>query len=227
VVGGTFNSIGVLGLAFIGNNLFLAELGPPANAGGQLIKGGQITELIAASPNTSRGNAIVVNKPISRLQSPDPQLLNQPQVFINPAAISSGPVLDRERCLPPLGVKLSSSVPADPGTAPGLYMGSLGLPSDSAVTGGLAQPPEVDQYGTICTTLVDWVAQASLSPFLSLNQTLGPVTAVAFDSQTNSTASMAIADDPGLFIPDQSLQNSAILFPQTQQHGQGHVYIVP
>jgi len=227
VVGGTANSIGVLGLAFIGNNLFLAELGPPANAGGQLIKGGQVTELIAASPDTSRGNAIVVNKPISRLQSPDPQLLNKPQVFINPAAIASGPVLDRERCLPPLGVKLSSSVPADPGTAPGLYMGSLGLPSDSAVTGGLAQSPEVDQYGTICTTLVDWVAQASLSPLLSLNQTLGPVTAVAFDSQTNSTASMAIADDPGLFIPDQSLQNSAILFPQTQQHGQGHVYIVP
>ena len=172
VVGGTFNSIGVLGLAFIGNNLFLAELGPPANAGGQLIKGGQITELIAASPSTSRGNAIVVNKPISRLQSPDPQLLNQPQVFINPAAIASGPVLDRERCLPPLGVKLSSSVPSDPGTAPGLYMGSLGLPSDSAVSGGLSQPPEVDQYGTICTTLVDWVAQASLSPLLSLNQTL-------------------------------------------------------
>ncbi len=92
VVGGTFNSIGVLGLAFIGNNLFLAELGPPANAGGQLIKGGQITELIAASPDVSRGNAIVVNKPISRLQSPDPQRLNQPQVFINPAAIAVGPV---------------------------------------------------------------------------------------------------------------------------------------
>lgn len=227
VVGGTANSIGVLAMAFVGNNLFLAELGPPANAGGQLIKGGQVTELIAASPDTSRGNAIVVNKPISRLQSPNPQRLNQPQVFINPAALVVGPVGDRERCLPPLGVKLSSSVPADPGLAPGLYMGSLGLPSNSAVTGGLAQPPEVDQYGTICTTLVDWVAQASFNPLQSLNLPLGPVTALAFNSQTDSKANLAIADDLGLNIPDQSLQNSAILFPTTVTPGQGHVYIVP
>jgi hypothetical protein len=227
VVGGTANSIGVLSLAFIGNNLYLAELGPPANAGGQLIKGGQVTQLISASPDVSRGNAIVINKPISRLQSPDPQLLNQPQVFINPAAMAAGPVGDREKCLPPLGVKLSASVPADPGLAPGLYMGGLGLPSNSSVSGGLAQAPEVDQYGTICTTLIDWVAQASFNALLSLNQPLGPVTAVAFNSQTDSKANLAIADDPGLFIPDQSLQNSAILFPQTVQHGQGHVYIVP
>jgi hypothetical protein len=227
VVGGTANSIGVLSLAFIGNNLYLGELGPPANAGGQLIKGGQVTELIAASPDTSRGNAIVINKPISRLQSPDPQLLNQPQVFINPAALALGPVGDREKCLPPLGVKLSSTVPADPGLAPGLYLGSLGLPSNSAVSGGLAQVPEVDQFGSICTTMIDWVAQASFSPFLSLNQPLGPVTALAFNSQTDSKANLAIADDFGLFIPDQSLQNSAVLFPTTQTHGQGHVYIVP
>jgi hypothetical protein len=228
VVGGTFNSIGVLSLAFIGNNLYLGELGPPANAGGQLIKGGQVTELIAASPATSRGNAIVINKPISRLQSPDPQLLNQPQVFINPAAMAVGPVGDRERCLPPLGVKLSSTVPSDPGVAPGLYMGSLGQATEAAaVTGGMTQPPEVDQFGSICTTMVDWVAQASLSPFQSLNQPLGPVTALAFNSQTDSKANMAIADDFGLSIPNQSLQNSAILFPTTVTHGQGHVYIVP
>jgi hypothetical protein len=192
-----------------------------------LIKGGQVTQLVAASPNVSRGNAVVINKPISRLQSPDPQQLNQPQVFINPAAFAVGPVGDRERCLPPLGVKLSSSVPADPGLAPGLYMGSLGLPSNSAVSGGLAQPPEVDQYGTICTTMVDWVAQAALDPLLSLNVPIGPVTALAFNSQTDSRANLAIADDPGMFIPDQSLQNSATLFPQTSLHGQGHVYIVP
>ena len=228
VVGGTANSIGVLSMAFIGNNLYLGELGPPANAGGQLIKGGQVTELIAASPDVSRGNAVVINKPISRLQSPDPQLLNQPQVFINPAAMAAGPVGDREKCLPPLGVKLSSSVPADPGLAPGLYMGSLGLPTETAVvSGGMTQPPEVDQYGTICTTMIDWVAQASFNPLLSLNQPLGPVTALAFNSQTSSTANLAIADDPALFIPDQSLQNSAVLFPQTTLHGQGHVYIVP
>jgi hypothetical protein len=228
VVGGTANSIGVLSLAFIGNNLFLGELGPPANAGGQLIKGGQVTELIAASPSTSRGNAIVINKPISRLQSPDPQLLNQPQVFINPAALAMGPDGDRERCLPPLGVKLSSSIPADPGLAPGLYLGSLGQAADAAaVSGGMDQPPEVDQFGTICSTMVDWVAQASFNPLLSLNQPLGPVTALAFNSQTVSTANLAIADDLTLHIPDQSLQNSAVLFPTTTQHGQGHVYIVP
>ena len=228
VVGGTANSIGVLSMAFIGNNLYLGELGPPANAGGQLIKGGQVTELIAASPDVSRGNAIVINKPISRLQSPDPQLLNQPQVFINPAALAMGPVGDREKCLPPLGVKLSASVPADPGLAPGLYLGSLGQATDAAtVTGGMTQPPEVDQYGTICTTMIDWVAQASFNPLLSLNQPLNPVTALAFNSQTDSKANLAIADDAGLFIPDQSLQNSAILFPTTQTHGQGHVYIVP
>jgi hypothetical protein len=228
VVGGTANSIGVLSMAFIGNNLYLAELGPPANAGGQLIKGGQVTELIAASPAVLKGNAIVINKPISRLQSPNPQLLNQPQVFINPAAMAAGPVGDREKCLPPLGVKLSSSVPADPGLAPGLYMGSLGLPTETAtVSGGMSEAPEVAQYGTICTTMIDWVAEASLNPLLSLNQPLGPVTALAFNSQTTSTANLAIADDPSLFIPDQSLQNSAILFPQTTLHGQGHVYIVP
>jgi hypothetical protein len=227
-VGGTFNSIGVLSLAFIGNNLYLGELGPPANAGGQLIKGGQVTELIAASPDTSRGNAIVINKPISRLQSPDPQLLNEPQVFINPAAVAWGPVGDREKCLPPLGVKLSSSIPADPGLAPGLYLGSLGQSTDAAtVTGGMTQPPEVDQFGTICSTMIDWVAQASFNPLASLNQPLGPVTALAFNSQTDSKANLAIADDFGLSIPNQSLQNSAVLFPSTQIHGQGHVYIVP
>jgi len=228
VVGGTANSIGVLSMAFIGNNLYLGELGPPANAGGQLIKGGQVTELIAASPSVSRGNAIVINKPISRLQSPDPQLQNQPQVFINPAALAMGPVGDREKCLPPLGVKLSSSIPADPGLAPALYLGSLGQAADAAaVSGGMNQPPEVDQFGTICSTMIDWVAQASFNPLLSLNQPIGPVTALAFNSKTDSKANLAIGDDFGLFIPDQSLQNSATLFPTTQTHGQGHVYIIP
>jgi hypothetical protein len=91
----------------------------------------------------------------------------------------------------------------------------------------MTQPPEVDQFGTICSTMIDWVAQASFNPLLSLNQPLGPVTALAFNSQTDSKANLAIADDFGLSIPDQSLQNSAILFPTTQTHGQGHVYIVP
>jgi hypothetical protein len=226
-VGGLSKGVGVLSMAFMGNDLYLAELGPPANPSGQLVKGSQVTVIQAASPSTQRGGAREVNKPISRLQSPDPQLATSPQVFINPAAFAIGPVGDRERCLPPLGVKLSAIVPADPGTAPGLYMGSLGLPPDSAVSGGLAQPPEVTQYGSICTTMIDWVAEGALDPLRSLNVPFGPVTALAFTSLTDSRAVLAIADDPTLVVPDQTLQKSQLVPPTTGQHGQGHVFIVP
>jgi hypothetical protein len=226
-VGGLGHGVGALSLAFMSNDLYIAELGPPANAAGQLVKGSQVTVLQAASPDLLRGSAREVNKPISRLQSPDPQAATSPQVFINPAAFAVGPVGDREKCLPPLGVKLSASVPADPGLAKGLYMGSLGLPPASAVSGGLAQPPEVAQYGSICTTMIDWVAEGTLDPLLSLNVPLGPVTALAFNSQTDSKASLAIADDPALIVPDQTLQKSQLVPPATGLHGQGHVYIVP
>jgi hypothetical protein len=226
-VGGLAKGVGALSLAFMGNDLYMAELGPPASTAGQLVKGSQVTVLQAASPDLQRGSARTVDKPISRLQSPDPQSLLSPQLFINPAAFAVGPVGDREKCLPPLGVKLSASVPADPGTAPGLFMGNMGLPADSAVTGGLIQTPEVAQFGSICTTMIDWVAQGSLNPLLSLNQDLGPVTALAFNSQTDSKANLAIADDPALVVPDQTLQKSHIVPPTTGVHGQGHVYIVP
>ena len=138
-----------------------------------------------------------------------------------------GPAGDRERCLPPPGVVLSSRVPADPGTAPALYLGGLGLPAASSVTGGLSEAPEVAQYGSICTTLIDWVSQGALDPLLSINVDLGPVTALAFNSQTDSRANLAIADDPGLIVLDQTLQKSKIVAPLTGLHGQGHVYIVP
>jgi hypothetical protein len=226
-VGGLGHGVGALSLAFMGNDLYIAELAPPANAAGQLVKGSQVTMLQAASPDLQRGSAREVNKPISRLQSPDPQSLLSPQLFINPAAFAVGPVGDREKCLPPLGVKLSASVPADPGTAPGLYMGSMGLPPASAVSGGLAIPPEVAQYGSICTTMIDWVAEGTLDSLLSLNAPLAPVTALAFNSQTDSRAVLAIADDPGLIVPDQTLQKSQLVPPSTGLHGQGHVYIVP
>jgi hypothetical protein len=226
-VGGLSRGVGILSLAFEGNDLYMAELGPPANAAGQLVKGSQITLLQAASPDLLRGSAREIAKPISRLQSPDPQAQTSPQVFINPAALVVGPVGDRERCLPPPGVKLSAIVPADPGTAPGLYIGGLGLPQASAVSGGLAQAPEVAQYGSICTTMIDWVNEGALDPTLSLNVPLGPITALAFNSQTNPKASLAIADDPGLIVPDQTLQKSQIVPPSTGLHGQGHVFIVP
>ena len=226
-VGGLGKGVGVLSMAFMGNDLYMAELGPPPSTAGQLVKGSQVTVLQAASPDLQRGSARTVDKPISRLQSPDPQSLLSPQLFVNPAAFAIGPVGDREKCLPPMGVKLSASVPADPGTAPGLFMGSLGVPPASAVTGGLAFPPEVAQFGSICTTMIDWVSQASLNPLLSLNQDLGPITALAFNSQTDSKANLAIADDPGLIIPDQTLQKSQLVPPVTGLPGQGHVYIVP
>jgi hypothetical protein len=226
-VGGLGHGVGVLSLSFMGNDLYMAELAPPPNSNGQLVKGSQVTMLQAASPSLQRGSAREVNKPISRLQSPDPQSLLSPQLFVNPNAFAIGPVGDREKCLPPLGVKLSSSVPADPGTAPGLYMGSMGLPPASAVSGGLALPPEVAQYGSICTTMIDWVSQGTLDPLQSLNVDLAPITALAFNSQTDSRAVLAIADDPGLVVPDQTLQKSQFVPPTTGPHGQGHVYIVP
>jgi hypothetical protein len=226
-VGGLARGVGTLSLAFMANDLYIAELGPPPLLGGQLVKGSQVTVLVAASPDLQRGSARVVAKPISRLQSPDPTTLISPQLFINPGAFTVGPVGDRERCLPPPGVVLSTRVPADPGTAPGLYLGGLGLPQASSVTGGLAEAPEVAQYGSICTTMIDWVAQGALDPLLSINVDLGPVTALAFNSQTDSRANLAIADDPGLIVPDQTLQKSKIVPPLTGAHGQGHVFIVP
>jgi hypothetical protein len=226
-VGGLGHGVGALSVAFMGNDLYIAELAPPPNTNGQLVTGSQVTLLQAASPSLQRGSAREIDKPISRLQSPDPQSLLSPQLFTNPAAFAVGPVGDREKCLPPLGVKLSASVPADPGTAPGLYMGSLGLPPASAVSGGLALPPEVAQFGSICTTMIDWVAEGALDPLQSLNVPLAAVTALAFNSQTDSRAVLAIADDPALIVPDQTLQKSQLVPPSTGLHGQGHVYIVP
>ncbi|HKW74949.1 MAG TPA: hypothetical protein VJN64_05435 [Terriglobales bacterium] len=223
-VGGLLNSVGLLSMAFQGNDLYMAEIGPPVLNGGQLVKKGQVSVLVAASPDASRGSAQPVAKPISRLQSPT--TVATPQLFVNPGAMVVGPDGDRERCLPPLGVKLSAGIPADPGTAPALYMGGLGLPADSAVSGGLAQPPEVVQYGSICTTMIDWVIDGALDPTLSLNVDLGPVTALAFNG-ADSTSNLAIADDPGLIIPDQTLQKSQVTPPLTGLHGQGHVFIVP
>jgi hypothetical protein len=61
-----------------------------------------------------------------------------------------------------------------------------------------------------------------------LNQDVSSVTALAFNSQTDSKANLAIADDPSLVIPDQTLQKSQLVPPVTGVlHGQGHVYIVP
>ena len=224
-VGGLSKGVGSMSLAFMGNDLYMAELGPPANAAGQLIKGGQITVLQAASPDLQRGSARVVTKPISRLQSPT--LNTTPQLFVNPGAIVVGPVIDRPRCLPPLGVVLSIRVPADPTTTPTLYFGSYGEnPVDASLSP--AQPPEVDQFDSICQSEIPWVLEGSLDPARSLNVPLAGVTALGISSYNSPLAQLAIGDDPSLDVPAATLQKSKIKPPATGAlHGQGHVYIVP
>jgi hypothetical protein len=224
-VSSTNKGIGVMSMAFMGNDLYLAELGPPANAAGQLIKGGQITVIQAASPSLIKGGARVVTKPISRLQSPT--LNTTPQLFVNPGAILVGPAIERPACLPPLGVVTSIRVPSDPTTTPSLYFGSYGEnPDDAALSP--AQPPEVDQFDSVCTTEIPWVLEGSLDPARSLNVPLAGITAMGISSYSDPQAVLAIGDDPSLDVPPATLQKSKIRPPATGAlHGQGHVYIVP
>jgi hypothetical protein len=224
---GGLTGVGALSMVFRGNDLLIGELAPQANAGGQLVKGGQVTQLLSASPSLIKGNALVLTKAISRLASPLPGQVT-PQVFINPGALAIGPALDREKCLPPVGVVLSPSI-GDPLTTPALYMGSMG---SNPIDSGLLQVPEVDRFGYNCTTEIPWVEEASIDALHTINVQLGPVTALAF-SDTSSTASMAIGDDPTtLPVDNNSAQKSGFHPPTTGPNntgpfGQGHVYIVP
>lgn len=225
-VGGLNKGVGVMSMSFMGNDLYLAELGPPANAAGQLIKGGQITHLAGASPDLQRGGAVVVTKPISRLQSPT--LNVTPQLFVNPGAIVVGPAIERPACLPPLGVVTSIRVPSDPTTTPTLYFGGYGEnPLDAALSPAL--PPEVDSFDSVCTTEIPWVIEGSLDSARSLNVPLAGVTALGISSYSDPRAQLAIGDDPALIVPAATLQKSQIKPPSTDPnlHGQGHVYIVP
>jgi hypothetical protein len=221
----TNKGIGVMSMAFMGNDLYLAELGPPANAAGQLIKGGQVTVIQAASPSLIKGGARVVTKPISRLQSPT--LNTTPQLFVNPGAILVGPALERPACLPPVGVVTSIRVPADPTTTASLYFGSYGENPVDASTSP-AQLPEVDQFDSVCQSEIPWVLEGSLDPARSLNVPLAGITALGMTSYSNPTAQLAIGDDPSLDVPAATLQKSKIRPPATGAlHGQGHVYVVP
>lgn len=227
VVAGTLNSVGVLGMSFMGNDLYLAELGPPANAGGQLIKGGQISKIVAASPSVSKGNAVVVTKPISRLQSPVFPIEITPQTFVNPGAMVIGPAIDRPACLPPIGVATSIRVASDPNTTPSMYFGSVGVSPDDAATSP-AQPPEVDQFDSVCTTEIPWVLEGSLDPLRAINVPLAGITALGISSYTDPLAQLAIGDDPSIIVESATAQRSKITPPATGPlHGQGHVYIVP
>jgi hypothetical protein len=220
-----FNGIGVISMAFNGNDLYLSELGPPPIAG-QFIKKGVVTVLYKASPSMAQGGASPVKRAIARLQAP--QIIAE-----NPGGFAMGPTGSRPFCLPPVGVKLSPSVPADPATTPAFYIGTLGLPAgavspDGGVTGGLAEFPEVDQYDFVCNVQIVWVTDAALDPLLSSSNPLGSVTALGF-SGNEATAIMAIGDDPSVIIPTQTRQRGIIRKngpPGTGSIGQGHVYIV-
>jgi hypothetical protein len=218
---GAASGIGVLTMAFNGKDLYLGELAPQVNLNGQFAVGGQVTVLLSASPDLQRGGAMVVKKALSRLQSPLGGLA--PQLFVNPGAVAIGPALDREKCLPPVGVALSPAI-GDPLTAWALYLGSMGSnPNDT----GTLTVPEVDQFGSLCTTQIPWVEEASLDALHTINVQLGPVTAIAF-SNNSSTAVMAIGDDPTtLPLDNLSAQKSGFKPPTTNGIGQGHVYIVP
>lgn len=138
-----------------------------------------------------------------------------------------GPAGDRPACLPPLGVALSPRVPADPATTPTLYFGSFGVNPVDAGTSP-AQPPEVDQFDSICTSEIPWVLEGSLDPALSLNVPLSAVTALGISSYSDPRAQLAIGDDPNTIPEAATLQKSKITPPATGPlHGQGHVYIVP
>jgi hypothetical protein len=224
LVGKDFNSIGVISMAFQGNDLYLSELGPPP-IDGQFIKKGVVTVIFKASPSANNGGATPVKRAIARLQTP--------QIIVeNPGGFTMGPTGGRPACLPPLGVKLSPSVPADPATTPAFYMGTLGLTADGVfnpgVTQGLGEQPRVDQYDFVCTTQVLWVNDGAIDPTRSLSNPLGPVTALGFTGN-DAAAILAIGDDPSVQVPTQSRQHGVLRRngpPGTGSIGQGHVYLV-
>ncbi|HEX7286982.1 MAG TPA: hypothetical protein VF532_12415 [Candidatus Angelobacter sp.] len=222
-----FNGIGVISMAFNGNDLYLSELGPPPIAG-QFIKKGQVTVVFKASPSAAQGGATPVKRAIARLQTP--------QIIVeNPGGFAIGPTTYRPTCLPPVGVKLSPSVPADPASTPAFYIGTLGIPfdgtsPDGGVTQGLAEFPEVDQYDFICNVQQVYVTDGALDPLLSSNVHLAAVTAIGVSSLTDPLATIAIGDDPSVIIPTQTRQRGIIRKngpPGTGSQGQGHVFIVP
>ncbi|MCU1332085.1 MAG: hypothetical protein JWM08_1077 [Candidatus Angelobacter sp.] len=224
LVGKDFNSTGVISMAFNGNDLYMSELGPPP-IDGQFIKKGVVTVIMRASPSADNGGAVPVKRAIARLQTP--------QIIVeNPGGFTMGPTGGRPACLPPLGVKLSPSVPADPTTTPAFYMGTLGLTADGVfnpgVTGGLGEQPRVDQYDFVCTTQVLWVNDAATDPLRSLISPLGPVTGIAF-SGNDGGAVLAVGDDPSVQVPTQSRQHGILRRngpPGTGSIGQGHIYLV-
>jgi hypothetical protein len=222
-----FNGIGAISMAFNGNDLYISELGPPPIAG-QFIKKGQVTNLLKASPSMSQGSASPVKRAIARLQTP--------QIIVeNPGGFAVGPTTYRPTCLPPVGVKLSPSVPDPPASTPAFYIGTLGIPldgtsPDGGVTQGLGTLPEVDQYDFICNVQQVYVTDGALDPLLSSNVHLGSVTSIGVSSLTDPLATIAIGDDPSVIVPTQTRQRGIIRKngpPGTGAIGQGHVFIVP
>jgi hypothetical protein len=146
---------------------------------------------------------------------------------VNPGAIVVGPAIDRPACLPPIGVATSIRVAADPTTTPSLYFGSYGVNASDAGTSP-AQPPEVDQFDSVCQSELPWVLEGSLDSLRAINVPLNAVTALAVSDYSNPLAQLAIGDDPNTIPEAATAQRSKITPPATGPlHGQGHVYIVP
>jgi hypothetical protein len=125
-------------------------------------------------------------------------------------------------------VVTSIRVPSDPTTTPSLYFGSYGEnPADAATSP--AQPPEVDQFDSVCTTEIPWALEGSLDAARSINVPFAGVTAMGISSYSDPQAQLTIGDDPSLIVPSVTLQKSQIHPPATDKNlpGQGHIYIVP
>jgi hypothetical protein len=228
------NGVGVISMAFYGNDLYMAEEGTPVLANGNVnsVKRGSFNTLMPkASPSLQKGTAISVAFPSVRGQALG-------LVIQNPMAIAIGPSFERPSCLAPAPAA-TGNIPAftagDLTTAPAMYVGASAFATStapqSAQGGGTLTPDaEVDQWDLTCATQNNWVDQASLSPLLSLNIPLNTVTAIAVSGH-NGNSVMAIGDDPTAQVPDPKggLAKDPNGLPLTQPAaipGQGHIYIV-
>jgi hypothetical protein len=228
------NGVGVISMAFYGNDLYMAEEGTPTLANGNVnsVKRGSFNTLLPkASPSLQKGSAISVAFPTVRGEALG-------LVVQNPLAIAIGPSFERPSCLAPAPAA-TGNIPAftagDLTTAPAMYVGASAIPTPTTPqsaqgTTTLTPDSEVDQWDFTCATQNNWVDQASLSPLLSLNIPISSVTAIAVSGH-NGNSVMAIGDDPTAQVPDPKGGGpkdplGLPLTSPTLAPGQGHIYIV-
>jgi len=233
-VANTENGVGVVSMAFLGSDLYMAEEGTPTLAGGNVNavrRDSFNTVMIKASPSMAKGTAVSVAFPTVRGQGLGLQIGN-------PLAIAIGPEFERPLCLGPPGVAtgtISSFIPGDLTTAPSMYVGASAIPIPSVPQspqgGGTSQDAEVDQWSFTCKTQSNWADQGSISPLIALNLPFGSVTAIAVTGNVGN-ASMMIADDATAQIPDPrgGGPTDPLGVPLTVKSAipnQGHLYLIP